>query len=77
MILNEISTYKTGVSGLIIIFLLAIIIQEDFTWIIGIVLILSMLIVRANLGEVTKKSELFFVSFLIVIIGFVIILMLI
>ncbi|GEM_PF-5703885 len=75
MILNEITTYKTGVSGLIIIFLLAIIIQEKFTWIIGIVLILSILIVRANLGEVTKKSELFFVSFLIVIISFVIILM--
>ncbi len=76
MIFNEITTYKTGVSGLIIVFLLAIIIQENFTWIIGIVLILSMLIVRVNLGEVTKRNELFFVLVIITIMFTTVILML-
>jgi len=77
MILNELTTYKIGSVCLTMFFLLAIIAEKSFTWFIGIVLILITLIVRANLGEITKKSEIFFVVVITMIMCSIVILMLI
>jgi len=78
MNLNEQITYKTASVCLIIIFLLVFFIEKtSFVWIIGVCIILILLITRANLGEVTKKTELFFVTVILIIKITIVILMII
>jgi len=78
MNLNEQITYKTASVCLIIIFILAFFIENtNFVWIIGVCIILVLLIMRANLGDVTRKTELFFIIVFIIVMISIVILMII
>jgi len=46
------------IAGLIIIFVMAAFFQTHFRWVAGVVVLLLIFIIRSQLGEITRKTEL-------------------
>lgn len=65
--MKEINTYIIGTLSLIIIFSFAVTIQDGFSWIVGIILIIITLSVRSRLEEITQKQEKLFILLLMML----------